>query len=108
MIDILSSFIRIFIFHPDPWPKSRHRKRRLINASFLEIMQRKLKPNGKLYLSTDVLELWQDMLETITTSLKFEIDQDEEFWTTLYQTRWHEISQQHQRTLSFATFKVKK
>lgn len=47
---------RIFILFPDPWQKSKHNKRRLINKSFVEDLVRILKPAGKLRFATD----WAD------------------------------------------------
>jgi len=44
------------IYFPDPWPKKRHHKRRLVQASFVELLARKLRTNGVLHLATD----WQD------------------------------------------------
>lgn len=44
------------IFFPDPWPKRRHHKRRLIQPEFVALLASKLKPNGTLHLATD----WQD------------------------------------------------
>ncbi len=50
------SITGVQIFFPDPWPKRRHHKRRLIQASFLQLLQRKLKPGGFVHIATD----WQD------------------------------------------------
>lgn len=44
---------RIFILFPDPWPKSRHHKRRIIQAEFLVELHRLLKPGGALRFATD-------------------------------------------------------
>jgi len=52
----------VFIHHPDPWPKKRHHKRRLIQKPFAELLARKLKPGGFLKLSTDWPELAEWML----------------------------------------------
>jgi tRNA (guanine-N7-)-methyltransferase len=49
----------IQIFFPDPWPKRRHHKRRLIQMEFAQLLQKKLKPGGQLQLATD----WQDYAE---------------------------------------------
>ncbi|MDT8409714.1 MAG: tRNA (guanosine(46)-N7)-methyltransferase TrmB [Wenzhouxiangellaceae bacterium] len=49
------SIDEIRIFFPDPWPKKRHHKRRLIQAAFIELLARVLKPGGRLHLATD----WQ-------------------------------------------------
>lgn len=47
---------RIQIFFPDPWPKKRHHKRRLIQPAFAGLLARKLKTGGHLHLATD----WED------------------------------------------------
>lgn len=44
---------RIFILFPDPWPKSRHHKRRIIQTEFLTDLARLLKPGGRLRFATD-------------------------------------------------------
>lgn len=46
----------IQVFFPDPWPKRRHRKRRLIQPDFVALLARKLKPGGRLQAATD----WED------------------------------------------------
>jgi tRNA (guanine-N7-)-methyltransferase len=47
-------FQQIFILFPDPWPKIKHHKRRLINSHFLDfILAKKIAPNGKLIIVTD-------------------------------------------------------
>lgn len=51
-----TSLDRIQIFFPDPWPKKRHHKRRLIQPDFASLLARKLKPGASLYLTTD----WED------------------------------------------------
>ena len=53
------SFDSILIFFPDPWHKKRHRKRRLIDAPFVDTLAAKLKSGGVLRLATD----WQDYAE---------------------------------------------
>jgi len=51
----------VCIFFPDPWPKKRHHKRRLINHEFLNILKPRLKENARIYIATD----WQDYAEQI-------------------------------------------
>lgn len=55
----------ILIFFPDPWPKKRHHKRRLIQPAFVVELVRVLRPGGRLHLATD----WEDyalhMLEVL-------------------------------------------
>ncbi|MBL8836261.1 MAG: tRNA (guanosine(46)-N7)-methyltransferase TrmB [Alphaproteobacteria bacterium] len=47
------SVARAFILFPDPWPKARHHKRRLIQADFLDLLARVLAPGAELRVATD-------------------------------------------------------
>ncbi|MBF0107555.1 MAG: tRNA (guanosine(46)-N7)-methyltransferase TrmB [Magnetococcales bacterium] len=61
-----SMFDRVMINFPDPWPKKRHHKRRLIQKEFLDTLARALVPGGLVTLATDWSEygIWmQDHLE---------------------------------------------
>jgi len=51
-----NSLEKILIFFPDPWPKRRHFKRRIINENFIKLIQHKLKAQGILHIATD----WED------------------------------------------------
>jgi tRNA (guanine-N7-)-methyltransferase len=53
------SLIGIHIYFPDPWPKARHHKRRLVQPAFLEMLKPKLKSRGYIHCATD----WQDYAE---------------------------------------------
>lgn len=44
------------IFFPDPWPKKKHHKRRLLNSEFLSLLAKKLKKGGYIYFVTDWAE----------------------------------------------------
>jgi tRNA (guanine-N7-)-methyltransferase len=50
------SLARVYLFFPDPWLKTRHRKRRLVQAAFVEKVQRVLRPGGLFHMATD----WDD------------------------------------------------
>ena len=50
------SLSQIFIFFPDPWPKKRHHKRRLINEELIRLVKEKLVTHGRLHIATD----WKD------------------------------------------------
>ena len=43
----------VYLIHPDPWPKARHAKRRMMNDGPLALIARKLKPGGELRFGTD-------------------------------------------------------
>jgi tRNA (guanine-N7-)-methyltransferase len=51
-----ASLDRIFVLFPDPWPKARHHKRRLVGTEFIAGTARVLKPGGRLVFATD----WED------------------------------------------------
>jgi tRNA (guanine-N7-)-methyltransferase len=56
----------VHIFFPDPWHKSRHHKRRLIQGPFVNRLARHLKPGGYLHLATDWEPYAQQMLEVLS------------------------------------------
>ena len=95
---------RLFVFHPDPWLKKTHHKRRLINAKFLELAKRSIKPGGHLYLSTDVKDLWDYMQVEIQAFKGFGLSEDIDFWQNEYRTEWHDLSHQRDRPLLRAAF----
>lgn len=47
------SLSEVRIFFPDPWPKQRHAKRRLVSPSFADLLADRLEPGGRLHLATD-------------------------------------------------------
>jgi tRNA (guanine-N7-)-methyltransferase len=63
----------IYLLHPDPWPKARHAKRRMVNDGPLRLCADKLKPGGELRIATDhpvylewtlmVMQRWADTFE---------------------------------------------
>jgi tRNA (guanine-N7-)-methyltransferase len=55
----------IFCFFPDPWPKTRHHKKRLIQVPFLERCHDILENSGKIFLKTDHLEYYFWMCQNI-------------------------------------------
>ncbi|MDR0672370.1 MAG: tRNA (guanosine(46)-N7)-methyltransferase TrmB [Zoogloeaceae bacterium] len=56
----------IHIFFPDPWPKKRHRKRRLIQPPFIAELTRRLKPGGYIHCATDWEDYAVQMLAVLT------------------------------------------
>ena len=74
-VEVLNAMIKndsldgIHIFFPDPWPKKRHHKRRLIQENFLKLMVQKIKQSGYLHIATD----WEDYALWIIDLLDKEI-----------------------------------
>ena len=59
----MESIDRAFILFPDPWPKTRHQKRRLIQPEFLDALARVMKPGGQVRFATDVRSYADEALE---------------------------------------------
>ena len=59
---------KIQIFFPAPWPKKRHHKRRLLKASFLNQLARRLKLGGLIEIATD----WENYANEINSALQAE------------------------------------
>ncbi len=62
---------RVFILFPDPWPKSRHHKRRLVQADTVSELARLLKPAGRLRFASDVAHYVDWALEAISANPSF-------------------------------------
>ena len=60
-----ASLHRVNLYFPDPWPKKRHHKRRILQPAFLSLVARKLKPGGTFNIATD----WADYAEHIDAVL---------------------------------------
>ncbi|MDB6021422.1 MAG: tigr00091: trna ((7)-)-methyltransferase, partial [Pedosphaera sp.] len=63
----------LHIYFPDPWPKRKHRKNRLINARFTEIARQALAPNGTVYLRTDDADYFSQMTEVFSANSAFRL-----------------------------------
>lgn len=59
-------FSQIWILHPDPWPKARHEKRRLLSAEFLNLLSTRLMPNGQIIIGTDHYEYYDWIIEQLS------------------------------------------
>jgi len=65
---LAGSLDEVRIYFPDPWPKKRHHKRRLIQPPFLDLISARLKPGGLLHLATDWAPYAEWMLEAIAAT----------------------------------------
>ena len=60
------SFDAVHIFFPDPWPKKRHHKRRLIKSEFVALLAERMKSGAYLHAATDWQEYAEHILEVLT------------------------------------------
>ena len=62
---------RVLLFFPDPWPKKRHHKRRIVQHEFIRQLARKLVPGGILHMATDWENYAGHMLDIMTAEPEF-------------------------------------
>ena len=62
------SLAGIHVFFPDPWPKKRHHKRRLLQPGFVHALAERLQPGGYLHVATD----WEDYAQQVLATLEAE------------------------------------
>jgi tRNA (guanine-N7-)-methyltransferase len=62
---------RVNLFFPDPWPKKRHHKRRIVQPAFLALVAARLKPGGLLHMATDWGPYAEHMEEAMAASADF-------------------------------------
>ncbi|MGB0133593.1 tRNA (guanosine(46)-N7)-methyltransferase TrmB [Dokdonella sp.] len=64
----VASLAEVRIYFPDPWPKKRHHKRRLIQPEFVKFLATRVAAGGMLHLATDWAEYAEHMLEVLDSS----------------------------------------
>ena len=62
----------LHIYFPDPWPKKKHHKNRLINESFPALARARSTPGGAVYLRTDDADYFRQMTEVFAADKKFQ------------------------------------
>ena len=65
------SLSQVHLFFPDPWPKKRHFKRRIVQTDFVNLIAQKLKPEGIFHLATDWEDYAKHMMETLSQNKQF-------------------------------------
>lgn len=95
------SLEHIFIFFPDPWPKTKHAKRRFIQTKRLEIMHHVLRPNGKILMGTDH-KIYKEWINDIFSNQDF-FDK-KPFCHEMIKTKYQEWSESEGRSAQFFCF----
>ncbi len=62
----------VYLFFPDPWHKTRHRKRRIVQPDFVQLLREKLKPGGEFHMATDWQDYARHMMKVMTEAEGFE------------------------------------
>lgn len=63
----------LHIYHPDPWPKKRHHKRRLIQSPFLAKAVDRLVPGGRIAIQTDHAEYFKQIQQVVAAERRLEV-----------------------------------
>jgi tRNA (guanine-N7-)-methyltransferase len=101
---------RVYILYPDPWPKARHHKRRLIQKPLLDMLARVMKPDAELRIATD----WDDYATWILEHLLVHPDFTwlaekasdwNQPWEEWIPTRYEQKARREGRTSSYFIFK---
>ena len=104
-----ASLERVFILFPDPWPKAKHHKRRIVNPDTLDMLARIMKQGAELLLATDHVAYSEWMIEKMTQDARFywtaETPQD---WKTppsdWVKTRYQEKAEKQGRSAVFLRY----
>ena len=108
-----NSLDKIFILFPDPWPKKRHNKRRIISKEFLELLSHKLKNGGELFFASDIIDYVEWTIEKIENNKNF-LKKFETIETCLIEpswwveTRYQSKAKEQGRKSYFLEFELKK
>ena len=65
------SLSRLNLYFPDPWPKKRHHKRRILQPGFLDLVADRLEPGGALHIATDWANYAEHIDETLAQTDRF-------------------------------------
>lgn len=85
---------RVFILFPDPWPKRRHHKNRLIQPAFLDLLAERATPETRIYFRTDHESYFTAAESTFRNHPKWELV--EESWPFEFETVFQERAETHQ------------
>ncbi|MFN7055124.1 tRNA (guanosine(46)-N7)-methyltransferase TrmB [Hyphomonas sp.] len=86
-----ASLARVFILFPDPWPKRRQQKRRLVQPDFLRLLRSRMQPGARVRFATDVRSYADEALLAFLSAGGFE-------WTATVARDWQAAPEDHVTT----------
>jgi tRNA (guanine-N7-)-methyltransferase len=95
-----SRITEVFILFPDPWPKSRHHKHRVLQAEFLSSLAARCEPGARLYFRTDYRPYFEDAAATLRESHAWELV--EQPWPFEFETVFQSRAEQHHSLIAQA------
>lgn len=91
-------FRRVFVLFPDPWPKLRHHKHRLIQPAFLERLANRMTPDGRLYFRTDFAPYYLEAARTVRNHPRWSLA--DEAWPFEHETVFQARAESHQSLIA--------
>lgn len=111
LIDLLpdASLARVFLLYPDPWPKTRHRERRFMNAANLRALARVMAAGAELRLATDVEDYVRHAVRAAGEAGGFALEGAAQDWTAAWPgweaTRYETKALREGRAPRYLTFR---
>ena len=112
MMDVLpaASIEKAFLLYPDPWPKSRHHRRRFVTPEHLDPLARCLKAGAIFRVATDIEDYVRQTLEQMIVRDDFEwlaegVEDWRVAWPDWYSTRYEQKALREGRTPHYLTFR---
>lgn len=81
-------FDQVYILFPDPWPKKRHIKHRLIHPLFINTLIKILKNKGEVFSATDAGYYSEQIVESFTQDRLFSCEKIESLFPTYFESKW--------------------
>ena len=108
LLDLLpeGSVEKVFLLYPDPWPKTRHHKRRFVNAEFIDPLAKAMKTGSEFRVATDIADYARHALEHFDQRSDFERQETElhQPWPDWQGTRYEAKALQAGRKPHYLTF----
>ena len=111
LFDVLpdASISKAFLLYPDPWPKTRHHRRRFVTEEHLVPLARVLKPGSEFRVATDIEDYVRQTCEEVPRFGFEMVDDDPKNWGTAWDdwisTRYEEKALREGRTPHYLTFR---
>ena len=99
-----ASVDKVFLLYPDPWPKSRHHKRRFVNPEFLQPLAGAMRPGAEFRIATDIADYVRQSLEQVSEPLFSLVGQSGLPWPDWTPTRYETKALREGRTPQYLTF----
>ena len=107
LMDVLpdQSIARAFLMYPDPWPKSRHHRRRFVTPEHLIPLARVMRPGGEFRVGTDIPDYVRQTLEQVPGAGFDLVHEGPEAWDDWISTRYEQKALREGRMPHYVTFR---